>query len=48
MNIGYFPTSEEWGPRELVALAGEAERAGSGLKARQSIHRLLPDLRRAR
>ena len=28
MRIGYFLSSEEWGPRELVALAGKAEQAG--------------------
>ncbi len=28
MNIGYFLSSEEWGPRDLVDLAGKAERAG--------------------
>ncbi len=28
MKIGYFLSSEEWGPRDLVALAGKAERAG--------------------
>ena len=28
MKIGYFLSSEEWGPRELVELAGKAERAG--------------------
>src|SRR5579863_6053050 len=28
MKIGYFPSSEEWGPRELVELAVKAQRAG--------------------
>jgi alkanesulfonate monooxygenase SsuD/methylene tetrahydromethanopterin reductase-like flavin-dependent oxidoreductase (luciferase family) len=28
MKIGYFLSSEEWGPRDLVSLAGKAERAG--------------------
>ena len=28
MKIGYFLSSEEWGPRDLVELAGKAERAG--------------------
>jgi alkanesulfonate monooxygenase SsuD/methylene tetrahydromethanopterin reductase-like flavin-dependent oxidoreductase (luciferase family) len=28
MKIGYFLSSEEWGPRDLVALAAKAERAG--------------------
>ena len=28
MKIGYFLSSEEWGPRDLVALAGKAQRAG--------------------
>jgi G6PDH family F420-dependent oxidoreductase len=28
MKIGYFLSSEEWGPRDLVTLAGKAERAG--------------------
>jgi G6PDH family F420-dependent oxidoreductase len=28
MKIGYFLSSEEWGPRDSVALAGKAERAG--------------------
>jgi G6PDH family F420-dependent oxidoreductase len=28
MKIGYFLSSEEWGPRELVELAGRAQRAG--------------------
>jgi G6PDH family F420-dependent oxidoreductase len=28
MKIGYFLSSEEWGPRELVQLAVKAERAG--------------------
>ncbi len=28
MRIGYFLSSEEWGPREMVELAGKAERAG--------------------
>jgi G6PDH family F420-dependent oxidoreductase len=28
MKIGYFLSSEEWGPRELVALAVKAHRAG--------------------
>ncbi len=28
MKIGYFLSSEEWGPRDLVALAGKAEQAG--------------------
>jgi G6PDH family F420-dependent oxidoreductase len=28
MKTGYFLSSEEWGPRDLVALAGKAERAG--------------------
>jgi G6PDH family F420-dependent oxidoreductase len=28
MRIGYFLSSEEWGPRDLVELAGKAQRAG--------------------
>src|ERR1700755_2545062 len=28
MKLGYFLSSEEWGPRDLVALAGKAQRAG--------------------
>jgi G6PDH family F420-dependent oxidoreductase len=28
MKIGYFLSSEEWGPRDLIELAGKAERAG--------------------
>ena len=28
MKIGYFLSSEEWGPRDLVTLAGKAQRAG--------------------
>jgi G6PDH family F420-dependent oxidoreductase len=28
MRIGYFLSSEEWGPRDLVALAAKAEQAG--------------------
>ncbi len=28
MRIGYFLSSEEWGPRDLVELASNAERAG--------------------
>jgi alkanesulfonate monooxygenase SsuD/methylene tetrahydromethanopterin reductase-like flavin-dependent oxidoreductase (luciferase family) len=28
MKIGYFLSSEEWGPRELVELAVKAQRAG--------------------
>ena len=28
MKIGYFLSSEEWGPRDLVELAVKAEQAG--------------------
>src|SRR5947209_20411283 len=28
MKIGYFLSSEEWGPRDLVDLAGKAQQAG--------------------
>jgi hypothetical protein len=28
MNIGYFLTSEEWGPRDLVELAVKPEQSG--------------------
>jgi len=28
MKLGYFLSSEEWGPRELVANAVKAEQAG--------------------
>ncbi len=28
MKIGYFLSSEEWGPRDLVELAGKAQRSG--------------------
>ncbi len=28
MRLGYFLSSEEWGPRDLVALAGKAQQAG--------------------
>ncbi len=28
MKIGYFLSSEEWGPAALVELAGRAQRAG--------------------
>jgi G6PDH family F420-dependent oxidoreductase len=28
MRIGYFLSSEEWGPRDLVELAGKSQRAG--------------------
>jgi G6PDH family F420-dependent oxidoreductase len=28
MRLGYFLSSEEWGPRDLVALASKAQRAG--------------------
>ena len=28
MKFGYFLSSEEWGPRDLVELAGKSQRAG--------------------
>ncbi|MBV9809624.1 MAG: LLM class flavin-dependent oxidoreductase, partial [Solirubrobacterales bacterium] len=28
MKIGYFLSSEEWGPRDMVTLAAKAEQAG--------------------
>jgi len=30
MRIGYFLSSEEWGPTEIVELAVKARAAGSG------------------